>query len=92
MMPGPGRMYHESEIAKRAFREKFSFSDNKRLYDAVWPDHHDRSLRPSQILAVSLPFSLFEGEEAIGILNAVGRLATDRGLENSLSRRSGVPR
>lgn len=74
------RMYHESEIAKRAFREKFWFGDEKRLYDAVWPDRRDRSLRPSQILALSLPFALFEGEEAIGILSAAGRLATDRGL------------
>jgi predicted glycogen debranching enzyme len=73
------RMYHESEIAKRAFHEKFWFHE-KRLYEAVWPDRRDRSLRPSQILALSLPFPLFEGEEAIGILSSVGRLATDRGL------------
>lgn len=74
------RMFHESETAVRAFREKFWFADGKRLYDAVWADRRDKSHRPSQIFALSLPFALFEGNEAEGILRSTAELVTDRGV------------
>lgn len=74
------RMFHESETAVRGFREKFWFADERRLYDAVWADRREKSHRPSQIFALALPFPLFEGDQAEGILASTAALATDRGL------------
>lgn len=76
------RLFHESESSMRAFQEKFWYEDGKRLYDAVWPDRRDRSHRPSQILALALPFPLFENEQADAILHSTGELLTDRGLRS----------
>lgn len=58
------------------------------LYDVVDEDHRDESIRPNQLLALSLPFRLIEGDRAEAVLKVVEReLLTPCGLR-TLSPRS----
>lgn len=51
------------------------------LYDVIGEDGPDRSLRPNQIFAVSLPYPLLEGEAALRVVDVVEwELLTPYGL------------
>ncbi|PWT94931.1 MAG: glycogen debranching protein [Bacteroidetes bacterium] len=66
-------MVHASaEKARESFEMKFWFEEGKYLFDNI-DDHGipDASLRPNQIFAVSLPYSLITGEKAASLLNIV---------------------
>jgi predicted glycogen debranching enzyme len=85
------RPHHEgaqySALADRvraAFRARFVRPGQGALLDVVdGPDGDDSTLRPNQILAVSLPFPLLEGPEAAAVVDAVGRaLLTTYGLRS----------
>jgi predicted glycogen debranching enzyme len=67
-----------------SFRARFRRPGVPYLADVVdGPSGDDWSLRPNQIFAVSLPFPLIEGEEAQGVVEAVGRaLLTSHGLRS----------
>jgi glycogen debranching enzyme len=72
-----------AEACRRSFRRRFWGVARGYLADVVdGPDlEADFSLRPNQLLAISLPYPLLEGEEARRILDAVaGSLLTPYGL------------
>jgi glycogen debranching enzyme len=70
--------------AKTSFTARFVRADRGHLADVVdAPEGDDWSIRPNQILAVSLPFPLLEGETARAMVDAVGRdLLTTYGLRS----------
>jgi len=62
----------KAEDAKKNFHEKFWFAGGPFCYDVV--DENgcaDPSLRPNQILAISLPFPLLDGEKAKAVVDIV---------------------
>jgi len=69
--------HHFSELAQRAhasFNQKFWNSTANCLYDVVQDDGSpDASLRPNQILAVSLPHSMLEPERSRQVVDVVQR-------------------
>lgn len=76
-----------ADKARASFRTRFLLPGQLHLADVVdSPTGDDLTMRPNQILAISLPFPLLEGAEAEMVVNAVGRaLLTPYGLR-SLSR------
>ncbi|HEX7950860.1 MAG TPA: amylo-alpha-1,6-glucosidase [Candidatus Limnocylindrales bacterium] len=82
---GSGARYLEvAGRAAAAFVRRFWRPELGYLCDVVdGPDGDDRSLRPNQLLALSLPYPLVEGEMAASVLDAVGRaLAVPLGLRS----------
>ncbi len=78
----------EAEDVKKRFVEKFWYRDKGYLYDLLHAEGPDNSLRPNQILALSLPFPLLDSEKAKELLNKVREeLETPFGLR-SLSKES----
>jgi predicted glycogen debranching enzyme len=73
-----------ADKARRSFNERFWMPDRGWLYDVVdteGPD--DASLRPNQVLAISLPHAILEERHWEGVLNAVReRLVTPVGLRS----------
>ncbi|MBI2148438.1 glycogen debranching enzyme N-terminal domain-containing protein [Candidatus Woesearchaeota archaeon] len=47
-----------SNMVKKAFNDKFWNDEEKCLYDRIEKNNKDSSIRPNQIFAVSLPFSI----------------------------------
>ncbi len=84
---GDDRFVEGAERTKKSFLS--SFLGENYLHDMIdWDGRPDRSLRPNQILAVSLPFPLVEGEKARKVVRAVeDSLFRPYGL-SSLSRSS----
>ena len=74
----------QASKAKRAFNEKFWYENGGYLYDVIGENEKpDPSLRPNQLLAVSLPFSLIEGRKAKSIVAVVEeKLYTPKGLRS----------
>jgi len=71
-----------AERIAETFPRRFWYAPGGYLYDVVdGPSGDDPSLRPNQVLALSLPFPLLAGEQARSILEVVGReLLTPYGL------------
>jgi len=64
-----------------AFNETFWIPEERRLGDVYRDGVLDRSLRPNQIFAVSLPYSPLDREHGLGVLEAVrSQLLTPYGL------------
>lgn len=62
----------EANALKKTFRSRFWNDEKGFLNDVIDPDDKtDNSLRPNQLLALSLPFPLIEGKEAIDILKTI---------------------
>jgi predicted glycogen debranching enzyme len=82
------RLTDLGDRTRDSFRARFLRPDLDHLADVIdGPDGDDWSLRPNQVFALSLPFPLLEGNEALAVLDAVGRsLLTSYGLR-SLSPR-----
>ena len=86
--------YHESIArAVESFRSRFWYAEGGYLYDLIdqpdseLPDGVDRSLRPNQIFAVSLPFRLLDHARGRSVVDICAReLYTGVGLR-SLSPR-----
>jgi predicted glycogen debranching enzyme len=81
---GPGQEYGAlaDQVAAR-FGELFWNEEQGFLYDVVDNDACDPSLRPNQLLALSLPFPLLDGERANQVLAVVERdLLTPYGLRS----------
>ncbi len=67
--------------ARRHFARLFWNDDAGCLYDVVRGDERDRSIRPNQIMAVSLPFMMLAHKQARQIVGVVEReLLTPYGL------------
>jgi predicted glycogen debranching enzyme len=70
-----------AERARKSFNELFWNQETGCLYDVVAGDVRDASIRPNQILAISLAHSLVARKKAESILRVVEReLLTPRGL------------
>ncbi|MEA2693719.1 MAG: hypothetical protein QOJ16_3106 [Acidobacteriota bacterium] len=75
------RLDGKAERARLHFGELFWNPGGGYLYDCIDGDERDASLRPNQLLALSLPFPLLEGERAESVLRAVEeKLLTPVGL------------
>ena len=89
-----------AERVQRRFLEVFWNDADGCLYDVVTDTGPDRSIRPNQIFAVSLPYSLLAGEQALRVVEAVEwELLTPYGLRtlsprdpNYRGRYAGDPR
>ncbi|MFQ5975885.1 MAG: amylo-alpha-1,6-glucosidase, partial [Candidatus Hydrothermarchaeales archaeon] len=69
-----------AEKAKKSF-EKFWNDDKKCLYDVIKGKSKDASVRPNQIFAVSLPYSILDWEkEAFIVKKVMSELSTPYGL------------
>jgi predicted glycogen debranching enzyme len=72
-----------SALAKRSFNGLFWNDEADCLYDAVNGDSRDRSIRPNQLLAVSLKHSMLSREKAKRVVRVVEReLLTPYGLRS----------
>ncbi len=68
---------------RNAFRAAFWYSEGGYLYDVIDGDRKDASLRPNQLVALSLPFALLSAEQARSVLKVVRtKLLTPRGLRS----------
>ncbi len=69
---------------RESFQKRFLRTDSPHLFDVVdGPDGDDRSVRPNQVFAVSLPYPLLDGVAAAGVVDAAGRdLLTSGGLRS----------
>jgi len=82
--PGAASYGALADRARASFQARFRRPDSPYLADVVdGPNGDDLSVRPNQILALSLPYPLLEGAEALAMLDAVGRaLLTTYGLRS----------
>ena len=75
------RYAHEADLIAPAFREAFWNASGQCLYDCVRDDGPDASIRPNQILAVSLPHSpLYPQQQAAVVRVVEAKLLTPAGL------------
>ena len=72
---GPNHVAREyqsrAEIAKKGFAEKFWNSEKNCLFDVVNGEEKDASIRPNQIFAVALDFSMLDPEKQSAIVAVV---------------------
>ncbi len=60
------------ELAQRSFTERFWYEEGGYLYDVIGgPDGSDPTLRPNQLLAISLPFPALTGPKAKHVVDLV---------------------
>jgi predicted glycogen debranching enzyme len=70
-----------ARLARRSFNEKFWNKELGCLYDVMSEERRDDSIRPNQVIAVSLTHSMLLKQRAKSILHVVEReLLTPRGL------------
>ncbi|HMD50069.1 MAG TPA: amylo-alpha-1,6-glucosidase, partial [Bryobacteraceae bacterium] len=89
--PDPAAHYRSlADRARASFEQRFWNEHDGCLYDVVHPTEGDRSIRPNQILAASLPHPLIEGEKARRVVDFVEReLLTPYGLRTLSPRDPG---
>lgn len=82
--PEAGQALSErAERVRGRFREVFWNDDLGCLYDVVEGERRDASIRPNQLLALSLPYPLLAEDEALAVLAvARERLLTPLGLRS----------
>jgi predicted glycogen debranching enzyme len=72
-----------AEKVKTSFCEKFWYEKGGYLYDVIDGDERDESLRPNQLYAVSLPYSMLDREKALSVTEVVAReLYAERGIRS----------
>jgi len=77
------RFEARAEKLKRTFNRKFWNADGNYLYDVVDNDLQDASIRPNQLFAVSLPFSLLSARRSKQVLAMIEKeLLTPVGLRS----------
>jgi predicted glycogen debranching enzyme len=70
-----------AETVRTSFNRKFWNEKNRCLYDVVEEDGADASMRPNQVIAVSLDFTMLDAQKSLMILNTVeNALLTPYGL------------
>ncbi|MFN0074284.1 MAG: amylo-alpha-1,6-glucosidase [Chloroflexota bacterium] len=81
---GAKRYALEAERVAMSFRARFWDPQRRIIADVIdGPDGDDWSVRPNQILTVSLPYPLLDGAEAEAVVRDVGRtLVTSYGLRS----------
>jgi glycogen debranching enzyme len=72
----------QAEVCKRSFNQRFWYEEGNYLFDLVdGPQGDDRSLRPNQLLALSLRYAVLTNSRQASVLEVVTQqLLTDRGL------------
>jgi len=80
----PTTEYQElAEKVKESFSKKFWFDEGGYLFDSIEKNRVDYSLKPNQIIAVSLPFSMISREREKSIVNIVyKKLFSPLGIKN----------
>lgn len=70
--------------AKQSFEEKFWYDEGNYLYDVIDENNQpDKTLRPNQLFAISLPYALIEEAKAAAVLQIVEeQLYTPVGLKS----------
>jgi predicted glycogen debranching enzyme len=77
----------QADQVKARFEALFWNAETGCLYDVVEGERRDGSIRPNQVMALSLPFPLLDGARALSILQVVEEhLLTPRGLRSLSSR------
>jgi predicted glycogen debranching enzyme len=77
------RFAHRTGQIKKRFREVFWYEQGGYLYDYVDGDIRDASVRPNQVIALSLPYPLLEDNQARGVLQIIKeKLYTPFGLRS----------
>lgn len=72
-----------SEKAKESFTEKFWNAEKKCLYDVILGGTKDTRVRPNQIYAVSLPYTMLSREQELAVVQTVyEKLYTPYGLRS----------
>jgi len=70
-----------AEMIAQAFNEAFWYDQGGYLYDCLPDGTHDASIRPNQVLAVSLPYSPLPADRQAAVVRlAADRLLTPMGL------------
>jgi predicted glycogen debranching enzyme len=70
-----------AESIPESFIATFWYQEKNYLYDYVHGDFRDKSVRPNQVFAASLPYSLLNEDQRKGVLDRVkSELLTPRGL------------
>lgn len=64
-------VFEKAALVKKSFNEQFWNTEGGYLYDVVNDTEKDDSLRPNQLLAISLPFTLINGEKGRSILKII---------------------
>jgi predicted glycogen debranching enzyme len=64
-------MFEKATLVSKSFNDQFWNSEKGYLYDVINGNEKDDSLRPNQLFAISLPFSLIDGEKGRSILKIV---------------------
>ncbi|MBS3779607.1 MAG: glycogen debranching enzyme family protein [Desulfovermiculus sp.] len=74
---------HDADLVQESFHRLFWLQEKQYLCDCIDGDFTDTSLRPNQIMALSLPFDLLSTKQAQGVLAAVeNHLFTPVGLRS----------
>ncbi|MGL4773387.1 MAG: amylo-alpha-1,6-glucosidase [Clostridium sp.] len=72
-----------STMVKESFVKEFWYEEGEYLYDVVNSENKDTDLRPNQIWAVSLPFTMLDSEKEKKVVNKVlEELYTPYGLRS----------
>lgn len=70
-----------ADRAKESFSVKFWNAERNCLYDVIAPDGPDDSLRPNQVIAAALDFTVLDNSRATSVVDVVeGELLTPYGL------------
>jgi glycogen debranching enzyme len=70
-----------ADLIPAAFVDAFWYEEKNYLYDYVHGDFRDKSVRPNQIFAASLPYSPLNDDQCKGVLDrAQSELLTPRGM------------
>lgn len=73
----------KAKLVSTSFNAKFWDEENGHLYDCLDGDFRDATIRPNQIYAISLPFSLLTKEKAEKVFKVVkDNLFTPKGLRS----------
>ena len=64
-------VFEKAALVRKSFNEQFWNEEKGYLYDVVNDNEKDDSLRPNQLLALSLPFTLIDREKGRSILKIV---------------------
>lgn len=73
----------KAELARSSFQKQFWNAETNCLYDVIEGDMKDKSIRPNQLFAISLPYPLVGGKKAKAVLKIVEeKLYTQVGLKS----------
>jgi predicted glycogen debranching enzyme len=78
------KMLQQAGRVKESFENKFWYDEGDYLYDVIDENEiPDKSFRPNQLFAISLPFALIEGQKAKTVMKLVEeKLYTTKGLRS----------